>query len=321
MRYDIVATLGPQSATVQDWAALLEAGATAFRLNTSHLTLPQLEQWLEALAAFPASPPVVLDLQGSKWRLGELPAQTLVAGQAVTLSCAAEAARPGALPVPHADFFQAAAASSGELVLNDAKVRLALEAQTAGSLTARVTQGGEISAHKGITFTASEYRREALGEKDRRIVAQTRGVKTIRYALSYVRDAAEMGRYRALIGPEAFLIAKLERRAALEDVAQIAEYSDELWLCRGDLGAELGSRALAEAAHHFAAQVETLPRPALLAGQVLEHMVQHATPTRSEVCYLHEALLRGYCGVVLSDETAVGRYPIEACQAAALFRD
>ena len=179
---------------------------------------------------------------------------------------------------------------------------------------------GEISSHKGITFTASAYRAENLSEKDRSILEVTRGLAWVRYAISYVRDAAEMARYRALIQP-AYLIAKLERGPAMIEAQQVAEFADELWLCRGDLGAEVGLVDMAAATRHFSALVPELPVPAIMAGQVLEHMTDQPVPTRSEVCYLHDTLAAGYRGFVLSDEAAVGRYPVESCRAAALFRD
>jgi len=325
MDYDIVVTLGPSSNTEAQWTALLEAGASAFRLNTSHLSLPQLDDWLVRLETFlsalGARPPLVLDLQGSKWRLGQFPACDLAAGQSVELVYALSAERPGVLPVPHPDFFQAAGVSSDELVLNDAKVRLARQAAGADWMTATVIQGGPLSSRKGITYAVSKYRQETLSETDRAILARTRGLAGLRYALSYVKDAGELARYRAQVEPSAYVIAKVERPSAVDDALQIAASADELWLCRGDLGAELGLRAMAQAAHRFAAQVRSLPVRALLAGQVLEHLVEHPTPTRSEVCALHDALASGYAGFVLSDETAVGRDPAAACRAAALFRN
>jgi pyruvate kinase len=96
--------------------------------------------------------------------------------------------------------------------------------------------------------------------------------------------------------------------------------SNELWVCRGDLGAELGLRDMAAAVQRFTQTVGDLPAPVLMAGQTLEHMTRQPTPTRSEVCYLYDTLLAGYRGVVLSDETAIGHYPVESCRAAALFR-
>jgi pyruvate kinase len=129
-----------------------------------------------------------------------------------------------------------------------------------------------------------------------------------------------MAGYRAYCGTAAYLIAKLERQPAVDQARQIAEAADELWLCQGDLGAELGTRAMAETVHRFAAGLEILSVPIFLAGQVLEHLTEHPTPTRSEVCHLYDALKQGYQGVVLSDETAIGRDPVASCRIAALFR-
>jgi pyruvate kinase len=324
MKYALIATLGPSSSIKALWQAMLSGGVTGLRLNTSHLSLEQLEGWLERLEQFrarcEAPPALVLDLQGSKWRLGAIEPRQLEAGERVELIFGAEAPRGGVLPVPHGDFFQAAALSNGEIVLNDARVRLAVEQSTPDRIKARVSLGGSIGAYKGITFTASEFRKEALNEKDQAILQQTGGIASIRYAISYVKDAVEMSRYRALCGESTYLAAKLERQPALEQARQIAETADELWLCRGDLGAELGETGMAEAVYRFSADLNTITRPVYLAGQVLEHMVEHSTPTRSEICYLYEALQKGYAGVVLSDETTVGRYPLESCQAAAQFR-
>jgi pyruvate kinase len=196
-------------------------------------------------------------------------------------------------------------------------VREAIEPE---QVRARVIVGGEITARKGITFAASECRQEELSEKDRAIFEATHQLPFARYAISYIRDAIEMRKYRAHFGA-AYLIAKLERRSAMDEARQIADKADELWVCRGDLGAELGLRSMAEAVRLFSDSSGHLPIPAFMAGQVLEHMVEHAAPTRSEVCYLHDALQSGYRGVVLSDEAAIGRYPIESCRIAALFRD
>jgi len=324
MNYDIIATLGPGSSTPAIWQSMLDAGVTAFRLNTSHLTLPQLQHWLVQLTSFLGAlnptPPLVLDLQGSKWRLGEFPTCVLAPDQRVELVYAPSSDRPNTLPVPHLDFFQAVSVSSREIVLNDAKIRLVREAIEAESVRARVVIGGELSARKGITFTTSDNRQENLSAKDRAILEQTCHLPFVRYAISYIRDAEEMRKYRDHFG-KAYLIAKLERQPAMDEALQIAEIADELWVCRGDLGAELGLRSMAEAVRRFSNSIGDLSILAFMAGQVLEHMTEHPTPTRSEVCYLHDILLDGYRGVVLSDEAAIGHYPIESCRIAAMFRD
>jgi pyruvate kinase len=324
MQYDIIATLGPSSADSVSWQKMLSAGVTGFRLNISHLTEDQVHLWIEKFLAFYASTglriPLVLDLQGSKWRLGQFKTCVLEESQVVQMVHAASTQQAQELPVPHADFFWSASNARGDIYLNDAKVHLTVLSVEAESIRARVVRGGTVSSGKGITYPASNSRKEALTDKDQRLVEQTCAIDFIRYAISYVLDATEMARYRTIIGDEKFLIAKLERKTALDAVNEIAKLSDEIWLCRGDLGAELGDKAMAEAVHRFSGQIRDLPVPVILAGQVLEHMTVHAAPTRSEVCYLYNALEMGFRGFVLSDETSIGQYPLLSCQTAALFR-
>ncbi len=328
--YSITVTLGPASSTVETWRALVSAGASGFRLNTSHLTLSDLSGWLDRIERFFAtngfSLPVILDLQGSKWRLGTFQALELAGGSQVELVCATTTDRPGVLPVPHPDFFTAAAFSNGSILLNDAKVQLCVESSSSDKMQARVVRGGPVSRNKGITYASSTFRKEGLGEKDLGILTQTAGMDFLRYAVSYVRDAEEMKSFRDQVDDlvpqrkRPFLIAKLERQPAVDRAYEMAAWVDEMWLCRGDLGAELGIAGMAEAAYRFTQQVRSLPVPSVLAGQVLEHMVASPTPTRSEIYTIYDALQSGYKGFVLSDEAAVGRFPVESCAAAAMFR-
>lgn len=330
--YGITATLGPASAEEKTWGAMIDAGATAFRLNTSHLSLDDMDGWLVRLNSFFVSGgvtiPVVLDLQGSKWRLGNFPPVVLVEGQRIDLVLEPDVQAPGVLPVPHRDFFTAAALSDGNIVLNDAKIHLQLEFLNEKRLTAQVLVGGPISPNKGITYVSSAFRVETLGEKDRAVLQHTSELEWVRYAISYVKDAVEVQQFRSQVlkffahkGCIPYLIAKLERQPALDEAAMISQWVDELWLCRGDLGAELGIAGMAAAAHNFTRKVRDLPVPVFLAGQVLEHMTMNPTPTRSEVYTLYDALQNGYRGFVLSDETAIGRYAAASCRAAGIFLD
>jgi pyruvate kinase len=316
----IIATLGPASSDAEMWQAMLGVGVTGFRLNTSHLSREDLQRWLERLSDFQSqgSVTVVLDLQGSKWRLGQFEEREVVPGEQVMLVLGKHA-QSGGIPVPHADFFLAIAQSNGEVVLNDAKVRLQIEQSDGERVMARVVLGGALAPRKGITLSQTSYRSERLSEKDQSIYRQAAGLEWVRYALSYVKDGQEMAQYRRLLGDRGDLIAKLERQSALADVAGIENLAGELWVCRGDLGAELGLRDMAEAVHHFTHTIRKRRRPVLMAGQVLEHMVNSAIPTRSEVCYIFDTLQSGYRGVVLSDETAIGKFPVEACALAGEF--
>ena len=302
---------------------MIRAGATAFRLNTSHLSLEHLQGWVEQLEHLSMKTkeriPVVLDLQGSKWRLGDFPDRVLEPGERIELVCAQIPARKNEIPVPHADFFQAARQSGEELILNDAKNSLQVEAVYSDRILARVVRGGTLLSRKGITFDRTEYRKETLSEKDQTIVNRYCMKPDVSFAISYVKDHIEAGRYRDLIGPDTVMIAKLERQSALNDVHGISKHADALWLCRGDLGAELGIAHMAQAVHRFTSTLSALELPVILAGQVLEHMRTSPQPTRSEICYFYDSLMAGYSGCVLSDETAIGQYPVASCAAAAMF--
>jgi pyruvate kinase len=320
MEYEIIATIGPASRQSDVLAAMIAGGVTTLRINTSHLSVEELGEWLGDITKRDGGGlPIVLDLQGSKWRLGACDRVRLSQGERVSLVCSGNSRGAGELPVPHEDFFRAAYLSDGTIVLNDAKVTLEMERNEPHRVETIVTRGGEVSSFKGITLTRSRFRKESLSEKDAEVIARTRRLSHLRYALSYVKDAEEMQNYRSLIGRELHLIAKLERPDAIAQAAEIARSADELWLCRGDLGAEMGLRDMARAAHEFSMQVPSLPVPVMLAGQVLEHMTEHETPTRAEVCALFDALRAGYRGVVLSDETAIGRFPVDSSRVAALF--
>ena len=163
MVYDIICTLGPASSTPELWHELVDAGASRFRLNTSHMSPSQVESWLDQLnAAFPTggTPEVVLDLQGSKWRLGEIETEQLPVGQKVRIRLASNAAGDMAspaggqtvLPMPHEDFFAAAARSAGVVRLNDARVELTIEKDYEGELHCRVSRGGPVGSRKGVTL-------------------------------------------------------------------------------------------------------------------------------------------------------------------------
>ena len=322
--YELIVTLGPASNEEDQWSRMTAAGATAFRLNTSHLTLEALSNWLDRLNDFferhKKLVPIVLDLQGSKWRLGQFSPMELEVGQQITLQLGKTCPNAEIIPVPHADFFKALLQSSGEVVLNDAKTRLKVEQVNAETAIARVVLGGLLTPHKGITVPDTAFRVESLSEKDTAIIQSTRGAELVELAISYIRDAEEMKRYAGWVGPDRRVIAKLEREAAMLEAVQIAEASSALWVCRGDLGAEVGLVRMAELVARVSGQLSLLKTPVNMAGQVLEHMSVSPTPTRSEVCYLFDTLRAGYAGFVLSDEAAVGKYPLEAVKAAAMFR-
>jgi pyruvate kinase len=330
MNYQIVATLGPASRSDDAILALAAAGASGFRLNSSHLSPPELRSWLvrleKLLFRLEPVPYLVVDLQGTKRRLGRFAARELAEQDAVELVCAGQSRDGRTLPLPWPELFRSAGRGD-RLLLNDAKIVLLIEAASPRRLAARVLAGGPVSARKGVTWRPAQASgraplpRVGEGAGDEAFIAASESHAFVRYALSYAESPAELASLRARCPAPRRLIAKLETERGLAAAAALAAESDELWLCRGDLGAELGAVRMAAAVRGFSRSLPALPAPALLAGQVLEHMTDHPQPTRSEVCHLADLLAAGYAGIVLSDETAVGRYPEESCRTAALFRE
>jgi pyruvate kinase len=324
MIYDIIATLGPASKTEDIWRSLIRAGVTGFRLNSSHLSIDELNIWLVTLQFFIEKEfphiPIILDLQGSKWRLGIFEEVDLLENEVYNLKLADSSENSKEIPVPHDDFFKAAHSSEPLILVNDAKIRLLIEEVSATHIITKVIQGGKISSKKGITFQDSAYRKETLTEKDKIILNQTNSVKNIRYAISYVRDSEEFKNYRENIGKDYYLISKVERLQALLSAKMMINDANEIWICRGDLGAEIGFLSLAREVFLFSKNLKDFPLRTLLAGQVLEHMTKDPNPTRSEICHLYESLQKGFAGFVLSDETAIGKFPVESVRTSALFR-
>lgn len=321
MHYQIIPTLGPSTTDPDTWNALIALGATSFRLNTSHLTVAESLLWIKRLDAAlgPSRSEIVLDLQGSKWRLGTIKSQTIENDAEVLLVFAQDGEYPQ-LPVPHEDLFSQPVQPGTVVRINDNKVELVVTSVSTDQITCRVSRGGPISSRKGITLPGSPFRREGLMKKDAAIVEHTVGVPKIAYAVSYIKDAREMQALRGSFDEGVRVIAKLERPEAIEDALEISRIVDEVWLCRGDLGAEVGGTEMARQVHLFRQNISNLACPAILAGQVLEHMTSNQEPTRSELCNIYDSLIGGFVGVVLSDETAVGGYPVESCRTAASFR-
>ena len=315
MLMQIVATLGPASAQVETQRALAEV-VDRFRLNASHLDAASLERWLEGLAALywelGRELPVVVDLQGAKMRVGALPTPLeLVQGSTVCF-VRDQPRDPGhdigidAIPVLHPQLYAAIAAGE-RLWLDDARLEVAVSEvdAEAGEIRAEVLRGGLLRANKGINRPQHPVPCETLSPRDEAMLKVALRYRFCELAFSFVHDGSEA----ALLPTTVKRIAKIEREEALSHLHAISAAFDELWLCRGDLGSQAGIFRLGElqerfCVEHIAAHPDT---PGLLAGQVLEHLTEHREATRSEVVGLHQAERSGFAGIVLSDETAVGR--------------
>jgi pyruvate kinase len=307
--FHVVATLGPKSFTLA--TALAKAGATEFRLNASHMSADEVARRCRELRRELPDARCTVDLQGKKMRVGNREALTLTAGQAVRLCDSVT--DTAAIYVPHPELF--AQARVGEhLTFDDGRLEVQIDATRPNELTARVLRGGVLGTRKGLNRTEHPIKMLDLSVDDRATVLACAAIDGINFAVSFVEDGVEADWVRKL-APKRRVALKIERQEAVENWLALAERADELWICRGDLGAQLGPVPMARAIASISPRQSAIP--VLMAGQVLEHLTHHETPTRSEVCHLFDLVQRGYAGLVLSDETATGDAPVTAVSWAA----
>jgi len=304
----IVATIGP--ASFELFRELAEEGAAAFRLNASHMSPDRLEEVLGRVRAALPLLPVVVDLQGAKMRLGEFPERELCAGERVRL--AVEPGASDALPLPHPEAFRSLEAGD-TLSCDDDRIRLRVQSATETELEAESLSDGCLWPRKGVNLLEHPVVLDDINPRDAEHVRRASCHPHVGFACSFMLDGSEAEWIRSR-APGSVVIGKVERRGALEHIEDVAAAVDELWICRGDLGAQLGAAELGAQVASF--RPRETGRPVLMAGQVLEHLTHHPEPTRSEVCHLHDILARGYAGIVLSDETAIGSDPRGALRTA-----
>jgi pyruvate kinase len=305
----IVATLGPSSFGCA--ATLIDAGATELRLNASHMTPAEVFGHCERLRQELPTTRLVVDLQGKKMRLGVFEAFELSSAQTLVLSNDPNPTE--GVFVPHRELFEQVALGE-HLSIDDGKIEIEITERGPRRICARVLRSGTLFPRKGINRAAHPLILEDLSLSDRETIRQCLAVEGVDFAISFVEDGSEADWVRRR-APNRRVILKVERPEAIEHLDALSDQADELWICRGDLGAQLGFSRMAREVARI--EPRRLARPVLMAGQVLEHLSTHAIPTRTEVCHLYDLTTRGYSGIVLSDETAVGNSPVVATEWAA----
>ncbi|MBI5537883.1 MAG: hypothetical protein HY898_34475 [Deltaproteobacteria bacterium] len=308
MPLQLVATLGPASLHLAP--AIVAAGASALRLNASHMSPAALGAAIATVRAQAPDTTVIVDLQGAKMRLGTFQDWTVVPGDVLDFTCDQPPA--GSIPIPHPELFRCVG-QGDTLSIDDDRVRVRVVDAARTTLRAEVTLGGVLRPRKGVNVVEHPVALDDLTHADQEHVRVAISSPPIAFAISFMADGHEASwvRDRAPLCP---VIGKIERQEAIAQLGSIQRIVDTVWICRGDLGAQLGPAALARWLAQF--RPAACP-PTLLAGQVLEHLTAHAAPTRSEVCHLFDVIQRGYAGIVLSDETAIGTDPVRAVRSAA----
>jgi len=317
-RTKIVATLGPATSTAEAIAALIGAGVDVARINASHGTPQQRAELIRLVraAAASASRPVavLLDLQGPRIRVGALPRPvTLTPGAAVTFAPERQATG-SEIPTTY-EALASDVRVGARILLDDGNLACEVTAVRPPRVEARVVYGGELKSHKGMNLPGVQVSAPSLTEKDLADVRFATAHEVDFVALSFVRRADDVVALRALLDPGMRVIAKIEKDTALQDADNIIEASDGVMVARGDLGVELPFEEVPAMQKTLIRLAIQHRRPVITATQMLESMIEHPRPTRAEASDVANAILDGTDAVMLSAETAAGRYPREAVEA------
>jgi len=325
-RTKIVATLGPASASPREVLRLARAGADVFRVNFSHGDPGAHARTIAAVRAAEREverPLAILgDLQGPRLRLGRVddPRGVLVRrGDRVDLIVGATSLPAGArgrgraiaLPVAYAGLARDVRAGQSILIA-DGQVELVALRVARGRVETIARSGGMLTSHKGINLPESRVSLPALTRKDRADLAfaARHGVDLL--GLSFVRRPGDVDEARRLLrraGSDAWIVPKIERREAVDDLEAILERADAVMIARGDLATEVGLENVPILQKRIVRAARALGRPSITATQMLESMIENPRPTRAEASDVANAVLDGTDAVMLSGETAVGRDP------------
>ncbi len=316
-RTKIIATLGPASASLEIITRLFQAGADVFRLNFSHgthedhaarfATIRELEE------RFNRPVGILADVQGPKLRVGRFGGGRvhLQTGQKFRLDLNATPGNAQRVNLPHPEIIEAAAIGSS-LLLDDGKLRLRVAHKRGDALETEVVVGGPLSDRKGVNVPDVVLPIPALTVKDREDLefAVSHGANYI--GLSFVQRPEDVIEAKRLIDGRAWVMVKLEKPQALDNLEEILALTDAVMVARGDLGVELPPEEVPLAQKRIVRLARLLGKPVVVATQMLESMISAPAPTRAEASDVATAVFDGADAVMLSGETAAGQYPYEA---------
>ncbi|MHC5610381.1 MAG: pyruvate kinase [Nostoc sp.] len=321
-RTKIVATIGPATSSPEMLKAIIEAGATTLRLNFSHGTHADHQRSIRLIrqTAFELNQPVAIlqDLQGPKIRLGKFDNGSIVVakGDRFTLTNRPVVGTQEISCVTY-DYLAEEVPVGAKILLDDGRVEMVVEEinRDKGDLHCRITVPGKLSNNKGVNFPGVYLSVKAMTDKDREdlMFGLDQGVDWV--ALSFVRNPQDMIEIKELIsstGKQVPVIAKIEKHEAIEQMEAILALCDGVMVARGDLGVELPAEDVPVLQKRLIATANRLGIPIITATQMLDSMVSNPRPTRAEVSDVANAILDGTDAVMLSNETAVGSFPVEA---------
>jgi pyruvate kinase len=320
-RTKIVATIGPASSSPERVRELVDSGMDAARLNFSHgsrddhAARAKLVRDAETEAGRPLA--LIGDLQGPKFRVGNLAEPLkLTTGEDVVVVVGDDGAKNGELPIAPAAIAEVLRPGH-EVLIDDGLVRLQVEEVQEGRARCGVIVGGHVTSQKGVNLPGVPIPIPSLTRKDLEDLEFALELGCDFVALSFVRSAADLRDLKALLeqeGSTAHVIAKIEKSEAVDALEDILFQTDAVMVARGDLGVEIGPALVPLVQKRIISKALELGKPVITATQMLESMIHHPEPTRAEASDVANAILDGTSAVMLSGETAVGEFPVNAVQ-------
>lgn len=322
-RTKIVCTLGPSSNTVEDIDRLYRAGMNVVRINFSHGSHEGHKRTIgyvrEVANKHKYSIPVLMDLQGPKIRVGSMKdgAQVIKEGDIVEITSEDVEGSSSLIPIDYSNLLEDAS-EGNQILIDDGLLELKIVKKGASSLKARVVVGGTLKSRKGVNLPDVKISMSSLTEKDIEDLEFGLRVGVDFVAMSFVRSAKDVqdviSRVRAA-GSNASIIAKIEKPEAVEMIDEIIEEADGIMVARGDLGIEIPSEKVPMVQKLIIDRCRAAGKPVITATQMLDSMINNPRATRAESSDVANAVMDGTDAVMLSGETAAGKYPVEAVQA------
>ena len=306
-RAKIVATLGPASYAPQMIERLFEAGVDVFRINMSHSSFDTVKKLHAAVRAaearFERPIGILADLQGPKFRVGEIDGGSAMLPDGATFSFDAKPAAggPERVYLPHPQIFEAIEPGH-TLLLDDGKIRMCVIGKGASAITATVVVGGILASRKGISLPDTVLPIGPLTDKDKADLDYALRLGVDWVALSFVQRGEDVKLARQLVGQAAALMSKIEKPAAISDLDSIIAHSDGLMVARGDLGVEMPVERVPGLQKQIVSKARAAGKPVVVATQMLESMITSPVPTRAEVSDVATAVFDGADAIMLSAE-------------------
>ncbi len=318
-RVKIVATLGPASSSPEMLEKLVLAGVDVFRINMSHSSHDAAREYTAAIRETSKrtrhAVGILCDLQGPKFRLGEFAGGRVFVNDGSILRLDDDT-KPGSsdrVHLPHAQIFQAVRPGH-MLLLDDGKIRMRVIESSRGSIAAEVITGGALASRKGVSLPDTLLPVSALTIKDRADLECALEIEADWIALSFVQRAEDVLEAKKIIGDRAAILVKIEKPSAIDDLDNIIKAGDGFMVARGDLGVEMPVQRVPGLQKQITRKARAAGKPVVVATQMLESMISSPMPTRAEVSDVAAAVFDGADAVMLSAESAVGQYPLEAIQ-------